>query len=387
MTTGVREMRFLLAGPEGRILRALAARVPRSIRSNHLTAIGTIGAAAAGIAYALTTYHPAWLWVASLMLAVNWLGDSLDGTLARVRGTQRPKYGYYLDHVVDAFSTAVIGLGIGLSPYVNLGLALGLVVVYLALSINVYLESSVFGVFKIAYGRIGPTEVRLLLVVATPLTAQTVRGQLTDSLTRSPLPGAFLTLVDEQGVERARSITNAAGEFLITAPAAGTYRLRSKRIGFRPYVSTALVLGAGETSALNAAVAPIAVVLSEVVVVGERQCNVASGGQGGASVGAVWEEIREALAAVAWTSRLPSYWYDIAHFQRELTATARRQAGRPDSVWRNIGYQAVSFQSAPPEELEARGFVVPDAEGGWTYWGPDAEALMSSPFLRSHCFE
>ena len=167
--TATREMRFLLAAPEARILRALAARVPRSIRSNHLTAIGTIAAAAAGIAYALTTYHPAWLWVASAMLVVNWLGDSLDGTLARVRGTQRPKYGYYLDHVVDAFSTAVIGLGIGLSPYVDLGLALGMVIVYLALSINVYLESSVFGVFKISYGRIGPTEVRLLLIALNTL--------------------------------------------------------------------------------------------------------------------------------------------------------------------------------------------------------------------------
>src|SRR5256712_7022108 len=165
MTTGTREMRFLLAEPEGRILRALATRVPRSIRSNHLTAIGLIGAAGAGTAYALTTYNPAWLWVASAMLVLNWLGDSLDGTLARVRGTQRPKYGYYLDHVVDAFSTSMIGLGIGLSPYVDLGLALGLVVVYLALSINVYLESTVFGVFKISYGRIGPTEVRLLLVL------------------------------------------------------------------------------------------------------------------------------------------------------------------------------------------------------------------------------
>ncbi len=171
MTTGTREMRFLLAEPEGRILRALATRVPRSIRSNHLTAIGLIGAAGAGTAYALTTYNPAWLWVASAMLVLNWLGDSLDGTLARVRGTQRPKYGYYLDHVVDAFSTAVIGLGIGLSPYVDLGLALGLVVVYLALSINVYLESSVFGVFKISYGRIGPTEVRLLLIALNTLVA------------------------------------------------------------------------------------------------------------------------------------------------------------------------------------------------------------------------
>src|SRR2546423_4115166 len=99
------------------------------------------------------------------MLVVNWLGGSLDGPLARVRGTQRPKYGYYLDHVVDAFSTTVIGLGIGLSPYVYLGLALGIVIVYLAMSINVYLESTVFGVFKISYGRIGPTEVRLLLIL------------------------------------------------------------------------------------------------------------------------------------------------------------------------------------------------------------------------------
>ncbi len=161
---GQREMTFLLAGVERRVLQRLAARVPRSIRSNHLTALGTIAAAGAGTAYALTNYSPRWLWVASLMLVGNWLGDSLDGTLARVRGTQRPKYGYYLDHVVDAFSTTVIGLGIGLSPYVDLGIALGLVVVYLALSINVYLESTVFGVFKISYGRIGPTEVRLLLI-------------------------------------------------------------------------------------------------------------------------------------------------------------------------------------------------------------------------------
>ena len=165
MTTGgQREITSLLAGVERRVLQRLAARVPRSIRSNHLTALGTIAAAGAGTAYALTNYSPRWLWVASLMLVGNWLGDSLDGTLARVRGTQRPKYGYYLDHVVDAFSTTVIGLGIGLSPYVDLGIALGLVVVYLALSINVYLESTVFGVFKISYGRIGPTEVRLLLI-------------------------------------------------------------------------------------------------------------------------------------------------------------------------------------------------------------------------------
>ena len=163
--TAPREMQFLLAEPEKRLLTALAAHVPRTIRSNHLTVLGTLGAVGAGAAYALSSAHPAWLWIASLMLVVNWLGDSLDGTLARVRQTQRPKYGYYLDHIVDAFSTAVIGLGIGLSPYVDVEIALGLVVAYLALSINIYLESTVFGVFRLAYGRIGPTEVRIILVL------------------------------------------------------------------------------------------------------------------------------------------------------------------------------------------------------------------------------
>jgi len=172
-TGGQRELTFLLAGVERPLLLRLAALVPRTIRSNHLTLLGVLGATGAGIAYALTTYDPRWLWVASAMLMVNWLGDSLDGTLARVRGTQRPKYGYYLDHVVDAYSTAVIGLGLGLSPYVYLWLGLGIVVVYLAMSINVYLESTVFGVFKISYGRIGPTEVRLILILLNTVAAIT----------------------------------------------------------------------------------------------------------------------------------------------------------------------------------------------------------------------
>jgi len=171
MATGTRELRFLLAEPERRILRALARHIPRSIRPNHLTALGTLGAVGTGCAYALSARDPSWLWVASLLLGVNWLGDSLDGTLARVRQVERPRYGYYLDHIVDAFSTAVIGVGLGLSPYVDFGVAMGLVLVYLVLSINVYLESTVFGVFRLAYGRIGPTEVRLLLVLVNTVLA------------------------------------------------------------------------------------------------------------------------------------------------------------------------------------------------------------------------
>ncbi len=160
-----RELTFLLAGPERRLLAAVAAGLPRRVTSDALTAVGVLGAAGAGLAYALTTVSPRWLWMASLMLAVNWFGDSLDGTLARIRRAERPRYGYYLDHLVDAAATAAVGVGIGLSPWVELELALLLVVAYLALSINVYLESAVFGVFRIAYGRVGPTEARLILIL------------------------------------------------------------------------------------------------------------------------------------------------------------------------------------------------------------------------------
>ena len=160
-----RELTFWLAGPERRLLRAIARRVPGAITSDHFTALGVLGATVAGAAYALSGTNLAWLWVATAALVTNWLGDSLDGTVARVRHTERPRYGYYLDHLVDAYSTAVIGAGLGLSPFFSLRLALGLVVVYLALSINVYLESAVFGRFRLGYGGFGPTEARLALIL------------------------------------------------------------------------------------------------------------------------------------------------------------------------------------------------------------------------------
>jgi len=178
MAPAKRELTCLLADPERRLLRAVAARLPAAVNSDHLTALGLVGAVGVGAAYALSQFSAAWLWVASACLAVQWLGDSLDGTLARVRGAERPRYGYYLDHVVDAFATAIIGLGLGLSPYVHLGVALGVVIVYLALSINVYLEANVFGVFRLAYGRLGPTEVRILLIAANAALALAVPGRM-----------------------------------------------------------------------------------------------------------------------------------------------------------------------------------------------------------------
>jgi uncharacterized protein involved in tellurium resistance len=222
----------------------------------------------------------------------------------------------------------------------------------------------------------------LIAALAAPgaLGAQTVRGQLTDSVTRAPLPGAFLTLVDAHGVEKARTITNGAGEFLLTASAPGVYRLRSKRIGFRPYVSPSLTLTAGGTISYNAVVDPIPVALAQIVVQGERQCDV----EAGASVAAVWEEVHEALAAVSWTSRDPAYWYAIVRFERETSPGGRPRG--PDSTWRDDGFRKVPIQSAPPDQLERYGFVVVD-QGGWTYHGPDADELISNEFLRTHCFE
>lgn len=196
-----RDLTFLLAVPERRILHTIARRLPRAIVPDHLTALGVAAALGTGAAYALSSLDPRWLWAASAGLVLHWLGDSLDGTLARVRRIERPRYGYYLDHLVDAVSTAAIGLGMGLSPYVDGWVALGLVVAYLVLSINVYLEASVFDVFQLGYGRIGPTETRMILIGAN-----TVLAVFSGPLSRLPvaLPtivnGTFLILLAGMGV-------------------------------------------------------------------------------------------------------------------------------------------------------------------------------------------
>ena len=159
-----REKRFLLARAEARALEWIAKRLPKRVMPDHLTALGVLAAVAIAAAYVLSNQSPVWLWAASGLLVVHWLGDSLDGTLARVRKAQRPTYGYYLDHLVDAVATALIGIGLGLSPHMLLSTGLAIVVVYLVLSINTYLETYAFGVFRLGYGRIGPTEARIALV-------------------------------------------------------------------------------------------------------------------------------------------------------------------------------------------------------------------------------
>ena len=166
MSDAPRDKKFFLAVPEARALDWIARRLPGWVKPDHLTAVGVLAALGIAAAYVLSNGDSGWLWAASGLLVVHWLGDSLDGTLARVRKSERPRYGYYLDHLVDAFATAAIGIGLGLSPYMLLAVGLAIMVVYLILSINTSLETHAFGVFTLGYGRLGPTEARLGLIAS-----------------------------------------------------------------------------------------------------------------------------------------------------------------------------------------------------------------------------
>ncbi len=161
----------VLNAAEKRVLVWLAERQPRWMTSDILTAIGVVGAVIVAIGYVLSNIQPGWLWLASLGYAINWYGDSLDGTLARVRKTQRPIYGFYLDHNIDGITMAIMCIGAGLSNLLNLYIAMGVLAVYLLLSISVYINAHLKGEFKLTYAGMGPTEFRLVMIVVNTLFA------------------------------------------------------------------------------------------------------------------------------------------------------------------------------------------------------------------------
>jgi archaetidylinositol phosphate synthase len=206
-----REKTFLLARPEGRVLEWIARRLPAWVMPDHLTALGVLAAVGIALAYALSNQDPVWLWAASGLLVVHWLGDSLDGTLARVRKTERPRYGYYLDHLVDAIATALIGIGLGLSPYMLLATGLVVVIAYLVLSINTYLETNTLGVFSLGYGRLGPTEARVgLVAINTVLALGLVPTALGMGLLDFVVLGIAAVMVGALGVRAFRNLRELA---------------------------------------------------------------------------------------------------------------------------------------------------------------------------------
>jgi phosphatidylglycerophosphate synthase len=154
-----------LAPVEKRCLIWLARRTPSWINSDHLTALGSLALAGAGLSYWYARSHHVGLLLAIVCLALNWLGDSLDGTLARVRNCQRPRYGFYVDHMVDALGTFFLLGGMALSGYMSPAIAAGLTIAYFLLSIEVYLATYTIGTFHISFWKFSPTELRILLMI------------------------------------------------------------------------------------------------------------------------------------------------------------------------------------------------------------------------------
>jgi len=160
-----REHKSLTAAVEKKALVWMAERLPRSINADHLTALGLVAFLAGGIFYWLCRRDPAWLHAVNACLVLNWLGDSLDGTVARVRQKLRPRYGFYVDHMVDALAALFLLLGLAYSTLITPAVAIALLVAYFFLTINMGYATHALGVFKISFGAVGGTEMRILLAL------------------------------------------------------------------------------------------------------------------------------------------------------------------------------------------------------------------------------
>jgi phosphatidylglycerophosphate synthase len=167
----VRIQTSVLNATEKKVLVYLAERQPKWMTSDILTYIGTFGAIVIAAGYILSDWNINYLWLSSLGFLINWYGDSLDGTLARVRNTQRPIYGYYLDHTVDAVNEFMIFIGVGLSGLMHLNIALLALIMYLLLTINVSINAHLKKEFKLTYAKMGPTEFRIIMIIINTLFA------------------------------------------------------------------------------------------------------------------------------------------------------------------------------------------------------------------------
>lgn len=157
----------LLARSERRLLTWLCARLPQSVMPDHLTVLALVGAVLIFAGYAASVADSRWLLVAIGAFFIHWFGDSLDGSLARFRDIERPRFGYFIDHSADALGTMLIVVGIGLSPYVRLDVSLLALAGYFLLSIHAFLAARVVGELKLSYVAAGPTELRLILIAMT----------------------------------------------------------------------------------------------------------------------------------------------------------------------------------------------------------------------------
>ncbi len=155
----------LVTWAEKKALNWLATRMPMWVNSDHLTLLGFGAQFMVGLSYVLARNNKGWLWAATAFLALNWFGDSLDGTLARYRNRQRPRYGFYVDHVIDTFGSIFLCSGLALSGFMSPIPAMILLAAFLALSIEVYLATYCLSQFKLGHFGLGPTEIRIVLAI------------------------------------------------------------------------------------------------------------------------------------------------------------------------------------------------------------------------------
>jgi phosphatidylglycerophosphate synthase len=163
--SAVRKQTSLLAPLERMCLSWFARNMPAWVKPDHLTLLGFSAMLLAGVCYVLARWWAPALLIVNLFLAINWFGDSLDGTLARTRNKQRPRYGFYVDHIIDAFGILFIICGLALSGYMSVTIALAVLVIYFLISIDVYLATYTIGTFKLSFYKFSPTELRILLAI------------------------------------------------------------------------------------------------------------------------------------------------------------------------------------------------------------------------------
>ncbi|MGE3916681.1 MAG: CDP-alcohol phosphatidyltransferase family protein [Hyphomicrobiaceae bacterium] len=164
-----RELNGFISRYEKPILESMARQVPDVLSPDHMTAIGVAGAGITFLGLTFSNMGAGWLLLAAAGLGINWLGDSLDGTLARVRGIERPRYGFFIDHMTDVGAQSLVVLGMGLSPYLRLDLAMMILVVYLAMTIFTLMKLHVDKKLCLSFGGVGPTELRVFLLIAIAL--------------------------------------------------------------------------------------------------------------------------------------------------------------------------------------------------------------------------
>jgi len=220
------------------------------------------------------------------------------------------------------------------------------------------------------------------MAVAGSAYAQLMTGQIVNSTTSVPVAAGFVVLLDEDGIEIARTVSTSQGRFTLPATRSGIYLLRSERIGYRVSVSQPLRLEAGQTLEYTMRVAALPVRLSDIDVRSENKCRIRP--EEGRQTAILWEEARKALAGASWTASQTRYRYSTVLYERDLDMGRRRISA--EQTRRRSGYSVAPFSSLAAEQLASGGYAVVNDNNTYTYYAPDAKVLRDDSFLSTHCF-